>query len=306
MKVRVLGAAAGGAFPQWNCACANCQLARSGSIRVRARTEDSLAVSRDGDSWFLLNASPAIHAQIAASPCLWPRAGRASPIAGIVLTNGDVDHCLGLFQLRESTPLVVYATDAVFRGLERNVLLRTLQRFDGQLTHKRLRVGEATSLMLASGEPSGLSIVPRAAQGKLPVHTDGLVPPSAEDNVALWVRDQESPRELAYATAAASLDGIGPAFAALSAESCMFFDGTFWRDDELIELGLGKARARDMAHLPIGGPSGSLAQLSSVSARRIFTHINNTNPILDSESPERREVERAGWEVAYDGLEVAL
>ena len=304
MRLRVLGAAAGGGFPQWNCACANCQLARSGSPRVQARTEDSIAVTHDGESWFVLNASPSIHAQIAACPELWPRAGRGSPIAGIVLTNGDVDHTLGLFCLRESTPLVVYATDSVFRALvDRNALTRTLQRFDGQLTHRRLEPGVETALLLASGEPSGLSILPRAVPGKLPVHIDGTVAPGPDDNVGVWIREEGNANAAAYVTAAASLEGLRPA---LDEASCVFFDGTFWRDDELIALGLGKSRARDMAHLPIGGDDGSLARLASLRGRTIYTHINNTNPILDSDSPERRAVEAAGWQVATDRMEITL
>jgi pyrroloquinoline quinone biosynthesis protein B len=304
MKIRVLGSAAGGGFPQWNCACANCGLARSGSARVQARTEDSLAVSRDGDAWFVLNASPSIHAQIAAFAPLWPRAGRGSPIAGLVLCNGDIDHTLGLFCLRESTPLAVYATDSVYRAfVGQNVMTRTLQRFDGQLTHRRLALGEKTPLLLPSGDPSGLSVVARPAPGKLPVHLDGSAAPSLEDNVGLWVHEDGTPRVLAYVTAAASAQSLRPA---LDEASCVFFDGTFWQEDELILLGLGKSRARDMAHLPIGGETGSLAALSSLRARRIYTHINNTNPVLDAASPERRVVEAAGWEVATDGMEINL
>jgi len=305
VKIRVLGAAAGGGFPQWNCACANCQLARAGSPRVTPRTEDSLAVSHDGSSWFIFNASPSIHAQIAAFPGLHPQNGRVSPIAGIVLTNGDLDHCLGLFSLRESTPLVVYATDAVFRSLvDRNAVARTLQRFEGQLTHRRLDLGVETVLTLRSGEPSGLSITARPAQGKLPIHLDGALAASPEDNVGLWVRESGNPHVAAYVTAAASLVGLRPL---LDEASLLFFDGSFWRDDELIALGLGKSRARDMAHLPIGGENGSLAALSNLrTTRKVYMHINNTNPILDSESPERKAVVDAGWTVATDGMEVTL
>ena len=305
MKIRVLGAAAGGGFPQWNCACANCQLARAGSPRVTPRTEDSLAVSHDGSSWFIFNASPSIHAQIAAFPGLHPQNGRVSPIAGIVLTNGDLDHCLGLFSLRESTPLVVYATDAVFRSLvDRNAVARTLQRFEGQLTHRRLDLGVETVLTLRSGEPSGLSITARPAQGKLPIHHDGALAASPEDNDGLRVRESGNPHVAAYVTAAASLVGLRPL---LDEASLLFFDGSFWRDDELIALGLGKSRARDMAHLPIGGENGSLAALSNLrTTRKVYMHINNTNPILDSESPERKAVVDAGWTVATDGMEVTL
>lgn len=317
MRIRVLGSAAGGGFPQWNCGCLNCQLARADSSRVTPRTEDSLAVTADGDAWFILNASPSIHAQIKSFPGLWPSPSlttpRRSPIAGVVLTNGDLDHCLGLFSLRESTPLVVYATDRVFETLiERNAIARTLRRFDGQLTHRRLELGVPAPLTLPGGTPSGLSIVARPAPGKLPIHLDGKIPPDPEDNIGVWIHETASPglvgghpqtpRVVAYVSSAASLDGLRPA---LDEASVVFFDGTFWREDELIALGLGTSRARDMAHMPIGGEGGSLAALAGVkAARKLFIHINNTNPILDAASEERRLVLEAGWEVATDGLDV--
>ncbi len=305
MKVRVLGAAAGGGLPQWNCACVNCELARAGSPRVAPRTEDSLAVSADGAAWFVLNASPSIHAQLRSFPPLAPRRGRGTPIAGIVLTNGDLDHCLGLFSLRESTPLVVHATSAVFDGLfATNTIARTLQRFDGQLTHRRLELGVETPLSLPSGEPSGLSVVARAAAGKLPVHLMGAREASPEDNVALFVRDDATRGVLAYATSAASLEGLRPL---LDEATVVLFDGTFYREDELVALDLGTARARDMAHLPIAGDGGSLAALADLRApRKVFMHINNTNPILDSASDARAAVTRAGWEVAFDGMDLSL
>ena len=159
-------------------------------------------------------------------------------------------------------------------------------------------------LTLRSGEPSGLSITARPAQGKLPIHLDGALAASPEDNVGLWVRESGNPHVAAYVTAAASLVGLRPL---LDEASLLFFDGSFWRDDELIALGLGKSRARDMAHLPIGGENGSLAALSNLrTTRKVYMHINNTNPILDSESPERKAVVDAGWTVATDGMEVTL
>ncbi len=158
--------------------------------------------------------------------------------------------------------------------------------------------------MLASGEPSGLSLVARAMPGKLPIHIDGTVAPSPEDNVGLWVHEAGNREVAAYVTAAASVTGLLPV---LDEASCVFFDGTFWREDELIALGLGKSRARDMAHIPIGGENGSLAALADLHAKhKIYMHINNTNPILDAESAERKAVHEAGWEVATDGLEITL
>jgi pyrroloquinoline quinone biosynthesis protein B len=208
---------------------------------------------------------------------------------------------LGLFSLRESHPLSVYATASVRRGLEENAMLRTLCRFDGQLVWRDLKLGEPAELLDAAGETIGITILPLAAKGKLPVHLVGFATPSAEDNVALVVRGKRG-RSAMYATACASLDGLR-----LPGEfGALLFDGTFFRDDELVRLGASRALARDMAHLPIGGPEGSLARLVGMPGRKIYTHVNNTNPILAPGSEERAEVERAGWEVAVDGMEVEV
>jgi pyrroloquinoline quinone biosynthesis protein B len=297
MLVRVLGSAAGGGFPQWNCACANCALVRAGDPRVRARTQDSLAFTAGAGGWNVVNASPDIRAQIEASPPLHPRAPRHTPIRSLLLTNGDLDHVLGLFSLRESTPLEVWATDAVRAGLEdRNALMRTLHRFPEQLTWKRLELGQTLSL------GDGTTVLARAVAGKAPVHLTGIAAPSAEDNVALWIRQGD--RLVVYAGACASLDGLDGAF---DDADVLFLDGTFWSSDELVAAGLSRARAEDMAHLPIGGDRGSLARLAGCPARRkIFTHVNNSNPILVEGSPEDLAVRAAGWEVARDGMEMEL
>jgi pyrroloquinoline quinone biosynthesis protein B len=295
MRVRVLGAAAGGGLPQWNCACPICTLARAGDPRVRPRTQDAIAVSVDGDRWHVVNASPDIRVQIEANACLQPRPPRATPIRSIVLTNGDLDHVLGLFSLRESTPLVVWATDAVRAGLEeRNALVRTLHRFPEQLTWKRLELGREQPL------DDGLTIEARALPGKGPVHLAGLVGPSAEDNVGLWVR--HGGRTLVYASACASLEGIASSF---DDADVLLFDGTFFSSDELVAGGLSRARAEDMAHLPVGGERGSLAGLArSRAKRKIYTHVNNSNPMLIDGSPEHQTAQRGGWEVAFDGMEI--
>lgn len=299
MRARVLGSAAGGGFPQWNCACTNCALVRSGSTRVAPRTQDSVAVTADGDGWFLLNASPDVLRQIESAPALLPRRARDTPILGIVLTNGDLDHTLGLFLLRESQPLVVWATDAVWHGLsQNNAIFRTLERFEGHVTWKRLVPGETVELA------GSLTLLPVAAPGKLPVHLMKTGRPSAEDNVAFILRDATTGRRLAYATACAAAE---PILEHVGGVDALLFDGTFWSDDELVRAGLGIARARDMAHVPIAGQSGSMHAFdASRIAQRIYTHVNNTNPILVEGSPERGEVERAGWKVAADGLELSL
>jgi pyrroloquinoline quinone biosynthesis protein B len=306
MRIRVLGSAAGGGFPQWNCGCPNCRGARAATIRAKPRTQECVAVSADGESWILLNASPEIRAQIESFPPLHPRGARHSPIAGIVLTSGDLDHCLGLFSLRESHPLVVYSTDAVRRGLvEGNVLYRTLERFEGQVTWRRLECGREIDLAADGGHSSGLSVFVAAAPGKQPIHLEGLVPPTSEANVGLRIREQRTGRTLAYASSIGAVDAA--VLGLVEGADCVFFDGTFWSERELIELGLGSKQARDMAHLPIGGEGGSLARLAGLRAsRRVFIHVNNTNPVLREDSAEAAAVRAAGWQVAEDGMEIEL
>jgi pyrroloquinoline quinone biosynthesis protein B len=306
MLVRVLGSAAGGGFPQWNCGCPNCRGVRVGAIRATARTQESVAVSADGEDWYLVNASPEIRAQIESFPPLHPRRPRHSPIQGIFLTNGDLDHCLGLLSLRESHPLVVYATEPVYRGFsEDNVLFRTLQRFPEQVTWRPLKAGREDEVAGAGGRPSGLVVQPIAVPGKPPIHLEGRHAPDPEEGVGLRFREPASGRVLAYFSGVAALT---PAVrAALDDADAVFFDGTFWSSDELIALGVGEKRAEQMAHLPVGGPGGSLAALRDLRARhRVYIHLNNTNPILRDDSPERAAVNAAGWEVARDGMTIEL
>jgi pyrroloquinoline quinone biosynthesis protein B len=308
VRVRVLGSAAGGGFPHWNCGCGNCAGARRGDPALRARSQESVAISADGESWFLINCSPEIRAQIEAFPALWPRQPRHSPIAGIILTNGDLDHCLGLLSLRESHPLVVYATEAVRAGfVEDNALYRTLARFPGQVTWRRLELGREQALG-DGGEGGGgarLAITAVAAPGKRPLHLEATRAASDEDNVGLLVRDQTSGTRLAYFS---GLAGPSPAVErAADGADALFLDGTFWSSDELIAAGLGTRRAEEMAHWPIGGPEGSLAFLVRARVRRrILIHVNNTNPILRDDGAERRALAAAGIEVAEDGLELTL
>jgi pyrroloquinoline quinone biosynthesis protein B len=306
MLIRVLGSAAGGGFPQWNCGCPNCRGVRSGDLRATARSQECVAVSADGDRWFLLNCSPEIRQQIESFPPLHPRGPRHSPIAAILLTNGDLDHCLGLLSLRESHPLVVYATDRLRRGFtDGNVLYRTLDRFPGQVTWRALELGREAELADVEGRPAGLLVEAVAVPGKLPIHLETGATPDPADSVGFRIRERATGRVLAY------LSGVGavsdPVRRAVEGADCVFFDGTFWSADELPGLGLGTKRAEDMAHLPIGGADGSLARLNGVTARRrIFIHLNNTNPLLRDDSPERAHVEAAGWEVARDGMEVRI
>jgi len=229
-----------------------------------------------------------------------------------VLTNGDLDHVLGLLSLRESHPLTVFATEAVRRGFtEGNVLYRTLERFEGQVTWRRLRLGEETALA------PGLTVLPFAVPGKRPIHLElggegGAGGDPAEDSVGLVIRGDGDPargggrrRALVYISAAAAW--TPEIEARVAGADAVFFDGTFWSSDELIAAGLGTKRAEEMAHLPIGGPGGGLDHLGRSDARRkIFIHINNTNPILREDSPERAAVVAAGVEVAHDDMELDL
>jgi len=303
MRVQVLGSGAGGGLPQWNCACENCALVRAGDPRIAARTQDSIAIGAKGDLQLLVNASPDILRHIERSRALWPRTARDTPIAAVALTNGDLDHVIGLLSLRESQPLRILATSRVRAGLvERNAVLRTLARTPDQVTWTDLEPGREVRL-----DDVGLGVTAVPVAGKLPVHLVGLLEPSPEDNVALRVRDLASGLTVVVATALGTLDGIE---ALAHAADVLLLDGTFWRDDELSALGLGRARAQDMAHVPVGGAGGSVARFKGLpripGARRVYTHINNTNPMLRADSPERAHVEQAGWEIAFDGMEIVL
>jgi pyrroloquinoline quinone biosynthesis protein B len=306
VHIKVLGAAAGGGFPQWNCGCPNCRDIRSGVLPAKPLTQECVAVSADGKRWFLLNASPEIRSQIESCPALHPRGPRHSPIAAILLTNGDLDHCLGLLSMRESHPLVIYATERVRRGFtEGNVLYRTLQRFPGQVTWRMLAADEEAELSGLDGQASGLTVKAIVAPGKPPVHLEGSAAPDPGENIGLVIHERPSGKRLAYFSAAAAI--TAEMRAAFESADCLFFDGTFWASDELIALGLGDKRAEQMAHLPVGGAGGSLQALAAVRVpKKIYIHINNTNPLLRPRSAERRQVEAGGWGIACDGMEVDL
>jgi pyrroloquinoline quinone biosynthesis protein B len=307
MWVHVLGSAAGGGFPQWNCGCHNCNGLRRGTVRARARTQTSVAVSADRRNWFLVHASPDIRSQIESYAPLHPRAGRDTPIAGILLTNGDLDQCLGLFSLRESQPLHVYATNRVRDGfIHRNQLYRTLTRTPDQITWHALKAyTEGESLLLPDGIPSGLLVTTIPVPGKVPLHLEKELPPDDEDTIALLIRDNTTGGMLAYVPCIARPSS--DLFPQLDSADCLFFDGTFWSEDELIRLGLGQRSSLEMGHWPLDGQAGSLPMLGSLrTRRRILIHINNTNPMLDEQSPERGLIQAAGIEVAYDGMEVMI
>jgi len=279
---------------------------RTGTIAAQPRTQESVAISVDGAEWFLLNASPEIRSQIESFAPLHPRAPRHTALAGILITNGDLDHCLGLLSLRESQPLQLYATRTVRRGFTQgNALYGTLERFAGQVSWHALELGQWQPLLNSAGRPSELSVRALGVPGQPPLHLRGHVRPDEEDNIALCLRDERRGSILCYASGVAA---ITPALRqAIGNSAAVFFDGTFWSSDELIALGLGERRAEDMAHLPVGGSEGSLRALGPAThGRRIYIHVNNTNPMLREDSRERAELSAAGWEVAHDGLELEI
>jgi pyrroloquinoline quinone biosynthesis protein B len=301
LQAIVLGSAAGGGFPQWNCGCPNCERARRGDLP--SRTQDSLAISANGSGWFLLNASPDLARQIQQQAALWPRAARHSPIRGVVLTNGDLDHVLGLLLLRENQPLTVYATREVRAGLEQNAMLKTLQRFEGQLVWHALEYGREQELLGPGGEASGIFVRAFAAPGKPPVHLMRGALPSAGDNCGVSVRATGSAR-LVYASATSAIEPIA---GELDGAAALLLDGTFWSETELPSAGLGRANARDMAHLPMSGSGGSLALCRELRiGQRWYTHINNSNPVLDPLSAEHARLQADGWQLAEDGLRLSI
>lgn len=308
MQILVLGSAAGGGFPQWNCNCLNCRRARSGDPAASPRTQSSLAVSADGEGWLLLNASPDLRQQIITTPALHPRRGnRHSPIAGVVLSNGDVDHVAGLLTLRENQPLSVYASDRVHQVLRDNSVFNVL---NPQMVARRvLSLDRPVDVAGFDETPIGLRVTAFAVPGKVALYMEnekagpGFGTQSG-DTIGLEVRAADG-RHFFYLPACAALTPeLG---ARLRDAPLVFFDGTLWQDDEMLSAGVGVKTGRRMGHMSIAGEDGSLAQLAALGVRRrIYVHINNTNPILLAGSPERLQVEAAGWEVAYDGMEIRL
>ncbi|MGC3974759.1 MAG: pyrroloquinoline quinone biosynthesis protein PqqB [Nitrospira sp.] len=306
MNIHVLGSAAGGGFPQWNCGCANCAGVRANAIAAQPRSQTCLAIESEDGSWFLVHASPDIRTQLLGFPPLHPRTLRDSPISGVLLTNADLDQCLGLLSLRESQPLHVYSTEAVRQAFTvGNRLYQCLCRTPDQITWHELKLDSPQALIREDNRLSSLSVTALPVPGKPPLYLEDDVSPCAGDNIGLLFRDRRGDRTCGYAPC---VGGPGGSVDRLLDEAdCLLFDGTFWSDDELLSLGIGRRTARQMAHWPLGGPDGSLAVLFKARAcRRLLIHINNSNPILRDDSPERREVERAGVAVAYDGLEITV
>ncbi|MEL6979486.1 MAG: pyrroloquinoline quinone biosynthesis protein PqqB [Pseudomonadota bacterium] len=302
----VLGSAAGGGFPQWNCGCANCRDAFAGVAGLEARTQSSLAVSGDGADWALLNASPDLRSQILATKALQPRRpGRDSPITSVLLTNGDLDHIAGLVTLREKQPFTLWATAEILAILEANPIFAALDR---SLVDFKAATMDAPFALTPTVEAT-LFRVP----GKAPLFLEGAAPaaPDAPQAALSDFTVGVSLRRPGARDAAFYIPGCAamtPALAArIDGAAALFFDGTVYHDDEMIRAGVGVKTGRRMGHMPMAGPEGSLAALRDVAAaRKIYVHINNTNPVLRPDAPERAAVAAAGWEVAHDGLTLPL
>jgi pyrroloquinoline quinone biosynthesis protein B len=307
VRVTVLGSGAGGGFPQWNCNCPNCKNFRAGTIRATARTQSSLALSADGERWYLLNASPDIRQQINTTPTLAPRLEpRHTPIQAILLTNGEIDHIAGLLSVRESQPLCVYSTAQVQQWvLETNAVFRGLFREPTQSRWKIVTPGAQQEIIGIDDKSSGLLYEAFLVPGKPPAYLTGLVTAWEEATIAYKITDAVSGRSLVYLPAIKHIDA--QVMSILASCDCFLFDGTCWSDDELVMVGLSQKTSLSMGHVPINGPDGSLVQLASLQRpRKIYTHLNNTNPLLIEEAPERRSVAEAGWEVAFDGMELEI
>jgi len=306
VKIRVLGSAAGGGFPQWNCNCRNCSGVRNGTLRARPRTQSSLIVSGgDERQWALVNVSPDILVQLQANPFLQPaRAPRDTAISGVVLVDGQIDHSVGLLMLRESSAaLQVWCTDSVNADrMHGNPVFAVLAHYCGVQRHSM----PVDGIEFAVDGVSGVRWRALAVAGKPAPYSPNRESPVAGDNVALVIGDEHTGRTAVYAPGLAAIEP--QLWRAMRAAACVLVDGTFWSDDEMIRLGLSRKRARDIGHLPQSGSGGMLEWLEKLPAgtRRILIHVNNSNPILDESSPEHAELTRLGIEVAWDGLEIEL
>lgn len=312
MRVKILGSAAGGAFPQWNCACPNCRAVRAGAFRGKARSQAQIAISGDNKSWFLLGASPDLRSQIEATSELHPREGiRQSPIAGAVLVNADIDHVLGLLLLRELQPLRVYATDSIRRIVtEDNSMFAMLQRIPAQVSWSSFVPRKPFRLETPSGEDSGL----RCRALSLGTHFPAYVSPQRQSQLASGeaslglILESPTGKRLAYMPAVPQIDDA--LLKEFESVDVLLFDGTFWTNDELMRIqgsGHSAQTALQMGHVPVSSADGSLSKLAGLRRpRKIYLHINNTNPMLNEAGPEYRQVRNSGWEIAEDGCQFDL
>jgi pyrroloquinoline quinone biosynthesis protein B len=303
----VLGSAAGGGFPQWNSNAPACRRARRGDLGASPRSQASIAVSANERDWFVLNATPDLRLQIEATRHLHPREGlRSSPIAGVVVTGGDVDAIAGLLHLRERHTFSLYAPSPVLAVIAANPIFNVLA--PDCVRRLELPLDQRTELTGASGTP-GLAVAALAVPGKVPLYleTAGQDPGVSEagDAIGLEIIDTASSKSFFFIPGCAAMNDR--LRRRLAGAALVFFDGTLWRDDEMIRIGVGDKTGRRMGHMSMSGEDGTIAAFRDLGVdRRIFIHINNSNPALLDDSPERRLANEAGWEIAYDGMEVRL
>jgi pyrroloquinoline quinone biosynthesis protein B len=308
LRIVVLGAAAGGGVPQWNCGCPVCKAARTGRPELRS-TQASIAFSADDEHWFLINASPDLRQQLIATPKLHPKSGqlRHSPIAGVILTNSEVDAVAGLLSMREGSPFTIYAHDRVLAILKANSIFNVLN--ENNVRREPIRIDEAFEPALPDGSKSGLEILPFVVPGKGAWYLEGKAHPAgndgAGDTLGLRIGDKATGKVFFFLAACAEVtDALK---VRLAGASLVFFDGTVWRDDELIAAGLGNKTGKGMGHISMSGENGAIAALADLGIdNKVFLHINNSNPVLLPDSAERQTAERAGWQVPTDGMEITL
>ena len=309
LRIVVLGSAAGGGVPQWNCGCLVCRAARGDQPELRS-TQCSIAISGDGDHWFLINASPDLRQQLVAARQLHPKAGqlRHSPIAGVILTNGEVDAVAGLLSMREGSPFTIHAHPAVLAILKANSIFNVLS--EANVKRVAIAIEEPFEPRLPDGTGSGIEILPFAVPGKVAWYLRDKSLPGGRgdelgDTLGLRIRDKKTDKYVVFLAACAHV--TDELKARLAGAAVLFFDGTVWRDDELITAGLGQKRGQDMGHIAMSGPGGAIESLAGLAIdRKLFLHINNSNPALFPNSEERRILERAGWQVPADGMEIVL
>jgi pyrroloquinoline quinone biosynthesis protein B len=310
MLIRILGSAAGGGFPQINCNCRNCGDARQGRPGLKPRTQSSVAVSRDGRAWILLNASPDLRQQIAAAPQLAPprqTTSRESPIKAVILTNGDVDHIAGLLSLREGFAFTLYASGRVLGTLKANSVFNVL---DANLVPRVPLESGQTAELSHAGVSLGLTVEAFPVPGKIALYLEN--PAAGQslgtregDTIGLKITDSSSGAAFFYIPGCAGVDET--LASRLRGAQLVLFDGTLYSDDEMIAQGLSSKTGKRMGHISMSGADGAMAAFRGLNvARRIFVHINNSNPVLRDDSPERAEVEKAGWQIAFDGMEISL
>lgn len=308
LRVVILGAAAGGGVPQWNCGCRVCLMARGDQPELQS-TQASIAVSADGGHWFLVNASPDLRQQVINTPQLHPKAGelRHSPIAGVILTNGEVDAVAGLLSMREGSPFAIYAHPKVLAILKSNSIFNVLG--EKNVARVPVEVDHVFEPTLPDGAPSGIEILPFTVAGKGAWYLEGKAHPGgsdgAGDTLGLRIRDKASDKHFYFIAACAEV--TDELKSRLAGSPLVFFDGTVWRDDELIAAGLGTKTGQGMGHISMSGKEGAIESLAGLAIdRKIFLHINNSNPALLRGSDERKIAEQAGWQIPADGTEIVL